>query len=158
MRLRLRLRLQEPDDVELHSQAGAVYDSDAVGIILITFVLFNMVGEDPALAKLEQGVTQTPGRFRCPARIYKPLLAGFWARHARTATRIKTNAGPWTMIPGVVREDGSASIKMKAGAGICRPARVQPLRRRTFKWDIVYTLRDDPGRPGPSLMPRHLSW
>ncbi len=72
------------------------------GVILITFVLFNLVGGSPASMTLGQHVSpRMLEEFDELRGFNKPLLFGWWARtRAMPDLAFTDNIGPWRGVPG----------------------------------------------------------
>jgi peptide/nickel transport system permease protein len=117
------------------------------GIILITFVLFNVIGDDPALAKLGKQVSpQRLEDFDIPRGYNKPLIAGSWGKiRAYGDSDFGTSSGPWRMVPGVVHSNKAARIILAAGAEYQIPLAFDLYPNEQFKWEIVYCLSNAPG-------------
>lgn len=73
------------------------------GVILITFILFNVAGGDPAAMKLGKNATPRSMEEYDLARGYdKPLFCGLWGKtRAYSDSRFDENAGPWSRVQGV---------------------------------------------------------
>ena len=82
------------------------------GVILITFILFNVVGGSPAAMTLGRHVTpRALEEFDEQRGFNKPLLAGWWATtRAYDSETFTRNAGPWRDTEGV-------SFEASAGEG-----------------------------------------
>lgn len=90
------------------------------GIIIITFVLFNIVPNDPAAMKLGKNATaQSKEKYDVKRGLNKPVLFGLWGgTRAYSSGDFDMNAGPWTRVPGVVYTNaggGPGRIAMPAG-------------------------------------------
>ncbi len=72
------------------------------GVILITFVLFNLVGGSPASMTLGKHVSpRALEEFDEQRGFNKPLLCGWWARTRALADQaFATGIGPWRRVPG----------------------------------------------------------
>lgn len=75
-----------------------------LGVIFITFILFNVVGGSPARMKLgDRASAQSLEDFDEQRGFNKPL---FWGRQVKTRawpeTDLNREAGPWAQVPGVV--------------------------------------------------------
>lgn len=119
------------------------------GIILITFILFNVIGDDPALTKLGKQVSaQRLEDFDIKRGYNKPLIAGLWGKiRAYSDSNFGTSPGPWHMVPGVVHSNSAGCIVMAAGAEYQVPLGFELYPDERFRWEIEYRLRDvpDPG-------------
>ncbi len=126
------------------------------GIILITFVLFNVIGDDPALAKLGKQVSaQRLEDFDTKRGYNKPLIAGFWGKtRAYGDSNFKTTAGPWRMVPGVVHSNSAGCVIMAAGATYQVPLGFELYPGERFKWEITYRLSDTGGATGTPAQAR----
>lgn len=74
------------------------------GVILITFVLFNLVGGSPAAMTLGQHVSpQALEEFDEQRGFNKPLLCGWWTK-TRAMANLNFDSGPspWGTVPGAV--------------------------------------------------------
>jgi len=57
------------------------------GVIIITFLLFNVAGGDPAMLKLgKQATASSLEEYDIQRGLNKPLLWGFWGKTARLFT------------------------------------------------------------------------
>lgn len=74
-----------------------------LGVIVITFVLFNVVGGSPATLTLGKNVSPKQLEEFDEERGYnKPTIFGWWAKtHAYKDSRFTENAGVWSKIDGV---------------------------------------------------------
>lgn len=87
-----------------------------LGVIIITFILFNVVGGSPA--KLTLGKNVSPKQleeFDAERGYNKPPIFGWWAKtHAYNDSSFQKNAGIWADIEGVkYREEERARYKGK---------------------------------------------
>ena len=117
------------------------------GIILITFILFYAVGDDPALVKLGKQVSaQRLEDFDVPRGYNKPLIAGLWGTiRAYSDSDFKTSAGPWRLVPGVVHSNTAGCIVFGAGTEYPVPLGFELYPNERFKWEMTYRLRDPTG-------------
>ncbi|MBU4428276.1 MAG: hypothetical protein KKE37_02855, partial [Verrucomicrobia bacterium] len=79
------------------------------GVILITFVLFNMVGGSPASMTLGKHVSpKALEEFDEQRGFNKPLLFGWWAKtRAMENLRFDRALGPWRNVPGTAHAGAS---------------------------------------------------
>jgi len=122
------------------------------GVILITFVLFNIVGGDIAKATLGKHVSpKMLEEFDTQRGFNKPLIFGWW-----TPTRAYTEA-PFTRNPGVWAEVPGAEYRPPArderGHVVLPPASAYPIPvefnltgGEEYRWSMVYRLPDGEAR------------
>jgi peptide/nickel transport system permease protein len=92
-----------------------------LGVVLITFILFNVAGGSPAAMTLGRHVTpQALEEFDETRGFNKPLLFGWWtATRAYDFTTFERGIGPWKQVPGAVfaaeTNDQPARLVLKSG-------------------------------------------
>lgn len=117
------------------------------GVMLITFVLFNMVGGSPALMVLGRHVSpQSLEEFDEARGFNKPLIVGWWSgTRAYDDAAFDRHAGPWRDVEGVEYQpavDGEpAHIRLPAGTHAI-PLNFPPRADTGFRWVIEYRLSD----------------
>lgn len=119
-----------------------------LGVIIITFILFNIVGGSPALMTLGKKVSpKALEEFDEQRGFNKPLFFGNWTgTRAFTDAVFEHNAGPW-------RDNSNVVWKARAGAGPARivlaPGRdigvplafgLKPETR--YRWTVCYRLKE----------------
>ena len=74
------------------------------GVIILTFILFNVAGGDPAIVKLgKQATARSLEEYDLQKGLNKPLLCGLWGNtRAFSEVDFKDNAGPWSHVEGVL--------------------------------------------------------
>ena len=91
------------------------------GVIVITFILFNIVGGSPAAMTLGKNISpKALEEFDEQRGFNKPLLLGRWsATRAYEDMSFARNAGPWRQVEGVTytapqhREPGLIALALK---------------------------------------------
>ncbi|MCX6994030.1 MAG: ABC transporter permease [Kiritimatiellaeota bacterium] len=117
------------------------------GVIVITFILFNIVGGSPAAMTLGKNISPKALEEYDEQRGFnKPLLLGHWsATRAYEDTTFVRNAGPWRQVEGVTytapqrREPGL--ITLAPGKDYALPLAFKLKPQRTYQWIIKYRLR-----------------
>ena len=116
------------------------------GVIVITFILFNIVGGSPAAMTLGKNVSPKALEEYDEQRGFnKPLLIGRWSTtRAYAGTTFVRNAGPWRQVEGVTytapqrREPGM--ITLVSGKDYALPLAFKLKPQRTYQWIIKYRL------------------
>jgi len=116
------------------------------GVIVITFILFNIVGGSPAAMTLGKNVSpKALEEFDEQRGFNKPLLFGRWsATRAYEDTTFVRNAGPWRRVESVTytapqrREPGH--ITLAPGKDYALPLAFRLKPQRTYQWTIKYRL------------------
>ncbi len=119
------------------------------GVILITFVLFNVVGGSPALMTLGRHVSpQMLEEFDEIRGFNKPLILGLWAE-TRTyeVSDFKRNAGPWREVDGVTHHPDTdrdhSHIILAPDMEYAIPLAFPPRAGTSFRWTLEYRLSSD---------------
>lgn len=118
------------------------------GVLVITFVLFNMVGGSPALAILGRHVSpQALEEFDEVRGFNKPLIFGWWSgTRVYDDTELDAHAGPWRPVEGVKHESGTeetpAHIRLAPGE-YAIPLNFPPRANTEFRWVLEYRLAQD---------------
>ncbi len=88
-----------------------------LGVILITFILFNVVGGSPASMTLGRHVTpQSLEQFDEQRGFNKPLFFGWWSKtRAYEDSEFDINAGAWRQVPGA-EWSKQGFLSLKSGA------------------------------------------
>jgi len=122
-----------------------------IGVILLTFVLFNVVGGSPgAVAHGQKASALEIEEFDEERGYNKPLLFGWWTRtRAFDDSRFAENAGAWRDIAGVSyhRPEGRMPGRLTVtGDAVCAVPLAFPLRaRESYRFTLRYRLAE-PGR------------
>lgn len=117
------------------------------GVIVITFILFNIVGGSPAAMTLGKNISpKALEEFDEQRGFNKPLLLGRWsATRAYEDTTFERNAGPWRQVEGVTymapqrREPGL--ITLAPGKDYTLPLAFKLKPQATYQWVLKYRLR-----------------
>lgn len=116
------------------------------GVVVITFVLFNIVGGSPASMTLGKNISPKALEEYDEQRGFnKPLLLGRWsATRAYADATFARNAGPWRQVAGVThtpaRHRAPGLITLAPGRDYALPLAF-PLRpQTTYQWIIKYRL------------------
>ena len=118
------------------------------GVILITFVLFHVVGGSPASMTLGQHISpRALEEFDEQRGFNKPLLCGRWARtRALADMSFVQQAGAWRQMPGAEFAP-SAGLRLKGSAVYTVPLAF-PLRPNTdYRLTLTYRAVTPEGRP-----------
>lgn len=121
-----------------------------VGVIVITFVLFNIAGGDPAVMKLgKQATAAALQQYDLQRGLNKPLFFGKWgSTRAYQEPDFNYNPGPWSNVEGVQYESLAGCIVM--GQGEYKAPMSLPLDTGvTYRWSLRYRLKGDKGEPEP---------
>ncbi|MDP2990684.1 MAG: ABC transporter permease, partial [Kiritimatiellota bacterium] len=118
-----------------------------LGVIVITFILFNIVGGSPAAMTLGKNISpKALEEFDEQRGFNKPLLLGRWSNtRAYEGATFTRNAGPWRQVEGVTytapqrREPGL--ITLAPGKDYALPLAFKLKPQRTYQWIIKYRLR-----------------
>ncbi|MBN1676855.1 MAG: ABC transporter permease [Kiritimatiellae bacterium] len=119
-----------------------------LGVILLTFVLFNMAGGDPALLKLGKNATpKTLEDYDVQRGYNKPLIAGHWGTiRAYTHSDFSLGPGPWKGIENVRHETEPAGHLVLTGPGeYAVPLAFSLYPEQPYRWRVRYRLQA-PGR------------
>jgi len=116
------------------------------GVIVITFILFNIVGGSPAAMTLGKNISpKALEEFDEQRGFNKPLLIGRWsATRAYEDTTFVRNAGPWRKVEGVAytaaqhREPGH--IVLAPGKDYALPLAFKLKPQGTYQWILKYRL------------------
>ncbi len=117
------------------------------GVIVITFILFNIVGGSPAAMTLGKNISpKALEEFDEQRGFNKPLLVGRWsATRAYEDTTFNRNAGPWRQVEGAAynapRRWEPGAITLAPGKDYALPLAF-PLKAQTnYRWSLKYRLR-----------------
>ena len=117
-----------------------------LGVIIVTFILFNLVGGSPAAMTLGMHVSpQALEEFDEVRGFNKPVLVGFWSpTRAHPDSAFNRASGVWRDVPGVEHvaagEREPARIVLAPGADYEMPLAF-PLHEDTrFRWRLRYRL------------------
>ncbi|NQT94674.1 MAG: ABC transporter permease [Lentisphaerae bacterium] len=113
------------------------------GIILVTFVLFNVAGGDPAIMKLGKNTSpRLLEDFDIQRGYDKPLIAGAWGTtRAYRDSDFASTPDPWRAGDGVThRREDRGSIALAPGAGYEVPVAFGLKRGDRYRWEMVYRL------------------
>jgi len=118
------------------------------GVILITFILFNVVGGSPAAMTLGRHVTpRALEEFDEQRGFNKPLLAGWWATtRAYDSETFTRNAGPWRDTEGVSFEASAGEgdpgvLVLEAGRDYPVPLAFSLRPATTYRVTVEYRMR-----------------
>ena len=117
------------------------------GVILITFILFNVVGGSPAAMTLGRHVTpRALEEFDELRGFNKPLMWGWWApTRAYDQETFVRNAGPWRQVEGVSfeaaeREGAPGKLVLEAGREYALPLAFSLRSKTTYRVTIEYRM------------------
>jgi peptide/nickel transport system permease protein len=142
------------------------------GVILITFILFNLVGGSPALMVLGRHVSpQALEEFDEVRGFNKPLLFGWWSgTRTYDDTLFDRHAGPWRQVEGVAYVAASnrepAFVRFPAGS-YAAPLNFTPRAETGFRWVMEYRLSGvadaawqygDTNQPDRIVVPATAAW
>lgn len=115
-----------------------------LGVIMITFILFNLVGGSPALMTLGRNVSPRQlEEFDELRGFNKPLFMGWWSgTRAFEGQEFVTDAGPWRNDPHVRRESdaGEAFLRFAKDEIHVIPLEFTLRSDTGFRWLIRYRL------------------
>ena len=116
------------------------------GVIVITFILFNIVGGSPAAMTLGKNISpKALEEYDEQRGINKPLLLGRWsATRAYEDATFERNAGPWRQVEGVTytapqRRDPGL-ITLAPGKDYTLPLAFKLNPQTTYQWVLKYRL------------------
>ncbi|AKJ63833.1 ABC transporter permease [Kiritimatiella glycovorans] len=120
------------------------------GVILITFILFNVVGGSPAAMTLGKNVSgKMLEEFDEQRGFNKPLIFG-WRTGTRAYedTRFETRAGPWREVDDVSYRGGEGGVIRLEQSGSYELPLAFELRPDTeYEWRVEYRLEEGTGHP-----------
>lgn len=110
------------------------------GVIIITFVLFNLVGGSPAAMTLGRNVSaQLLEEFDEVRGFNKPIIMGLWSgTRAFETARFERNAEPWRNVDGVTH-DGTGFVRFEEG-NFPVPLQFRLRAETGFRWTLRYRL------------------
>lgn len=117
------------------------------GVIVITFILFNIVGGSPAAMTLGKNVSpKALEEFDEQRGFNKPLLVGRWSpTRAYEDTSFKRNAGPWRQVEAVdyvpQGRGQPGRIVIAAGRDVAIPLAFKLRPEINYQWIIKYRLQ-----------------
>ena len=118
-----------------------------LGVMLITFILFNLVGGSPGRMMLgEKASAAELEAFDEQRGFNRPL---FWGRTSPTRLYTETDftrsAGPWSGLGGVAwsREPGAAGLRFAGPAVVEVPLAFAPPAGRAYVWRMRYRAEGD---------------
>ncbi len=112
-----------------------------LGVIIITFVLFNVVGGSPAAMTLGKNVSpKTLEDFDEQRGFNKPLLFGRWSgTRAYTETDFKRNIGSWQSLPPTESQTPADGVLALAPDSLnVIPLNFNLATGETFRWAFKY--------------------
>jgi len=113
------------------------------GVILVTFVLFNMAGGDPAVMKLGKNTSpKLLEDFDIQRGYNKPLIAGRWGGiRAFADSDFARTAEPWKDATGVTHTAGrKGRLAFEPGSEYAVPLKFDLYGETRYRWRIVYRL------------------
>ncbi|MFA5043232.1 MAG: ABC transporter permease [Kiritimatiellia bacterium] len=116
------------------------------GVIVITFILFNVVGGSPAAMTLGKNISpKALEEFDEQRGFNKPLLLGRWsATRAYEDTAFERNAGPWRKVEGVAytapKRGAPGLITLAPGKDYRLPLAFKLKPQTTYRWILKYRL------------------
>jgi len=113
------------------------------GIILVTFLLFNVAGGDPAMMKLGKNASPRLLEDFDSQRGYdKPLVAGLWGMtRAHPDSDFELTADPWRVRDGIThRREGRGRLALSAGGEYPVPLAFSLRATTRYRWEMVYRL------------------
>jgi peptide/nickel transport system permease protein len=119
-----------------------------LGVIIITFILFNVVGGSPAAMTLGKNVSpKALEDFDEQRGFNKPLLCGRWSgTRAYTVSDFRQHAGVWRTAPGVEyqppADDAPGLIRLMPGESITIPMNFAPPDDGVLRWRLRYRLAE----------------
>ena len=122
------------------------------GVILITFILFNVAGGDPAAQRL--GKQATPLDLEEYDRLRgfnKPLVFGWWgSTRAHEETDFSETRGTWRAVEGAVHADVRGGVMLlEPNADVLVPLAFELEPGVRYRWSVVYRPAD--GKVGPGI-------
>ncbi|MFC1497576.1 ABC transporter permease [Verrucomicrobiota bacterium] len=115
------------------------------GVILITFLLFNVAGGSIALSKLgKQATSKSLEEYEVQRGYDKPLFWGLWgATRAYTESDFGTGPGVWSRTDGVTYTNKpSGRILLPAGADYEIPLAFDLYANKKYRWIVKYRFQD----------------
>jgi peptide/nickel transport system permease protein len=130
-----------------------------LGVILITFALFNVVGGSPAAMTLGKHVSpKLLEDFDEQRGFNKPLVFGWWVRtRALPDADLRKNPGPWRGVEGVdwQGEQSEAPLRMAAGREVNLPLAfaLRPQTRYRLLVEYAQPPAETAGAPAAVIFP-----
>jgi len=129
------------------------------GVILVTFILFNVAAGDPAVMRLgKQAMPKTLEEYDVQRGYNKPLFCGYWGRtRAYVQSDFGNSPWPWGQVEGVrYANDLVGRILLPAGGEYGVPLAFSLSPDERYRWKIKYRLTAQgdrsPGRAAASLV------
>jgi len=109
-----------------------------LGVILVTFVLFNVAGGDPAMLKLgKQATAQRLEEYDVQRGYDKPLICGMWGKTRAYRSDFRFSAAPWGNIPAVVYTNNPNRLILPAGREYSVPLSFELKPNTDYRWELV---------------------
>lgn len=134
------------------------------GVIVITFILFNVVGGSPAAMTLGKNISpKALEEFDEQRGFNKPLLLGRWsATRAYEDAAFARNAGPWRQVEGVTYtapQGGEPGlIALAPGKDYRLPLAFKLKPQTTYRWTLKYRLRSGAASFQTRLLTTDSAW
>jgi len=114
------------------------------GVMLITFVLFNIVGGSPAVLALGKNASpQALEEFDEQRGFNKPVVFGWWTRtRAYPDTDFRRGMGPWAGVMGAAQipeAAGGGGLRLTAGEYVV-PLAFDLKSETIYRWEMQYRL------------------
>lgn len=113
------------------------------GIILVSFLLFNVAGGDPGMMKLGKNASpRLLEDFDVQRGYDKPLVAGLWGTtRAHPDTHFDETADPWRVRDGIThRREGRGCLALSPRGEYAAPLAFPPRAATRHRWEIAYRL------------------
>jgi peptide/nickel transport system permease protein len=109
------------------------------GVIMLTFLLFNVAGGDTAMLKLgKQATARSLEEYDVQRGLDKPLFYGLWGKtRAFSEIDFKNNAGPWSHVEGIVYTNKpEGRILLSAGREYPVPMALPVSPSTQYRWQL----------------------
>jgi len=109
------------------------------GIVMITFLLFNLAGGDQAMKKLgKQATAKRMEEYDVQRGYDKPLLLGIWGTTRAYRSDFSINAAPWVNVEGAVYTNGPGRLHLATGKAFRVPLAFDLADRASYRWTLKF--------------------
>ena len=110
-----------------------------LGIVMITFLLFNLAGGDQAMKKLgKQATAKRMEEYDVQRGYDKPLLLGLWGTTRAYRSDFSINAAPWVNVEGVGYTNGPGRLHMATGKAFRVPLAFDLADHTAYRWTLTF--------------------
>jgi len=110
-----------------------------LGIIMITFLLFNLAGGDQAMKKLgKQATAKSMEEYDVQRGYDKPLLVGLWGHTRAYRSDFSINAAPWINREGAGYTNDPGRLQLAADRAFAVPLAFDLADRASYRWTLTF--------------------